>query len=187
MLDRDIRRVLRAELKLKHAAEPSTVIVDELGISDVRADLVTISDDHMCGFEIKSQKDTLKRLPKQVEVYSDVFNYCTLVADTKHIEKADAIIPSWWGLVRSDYDAETGKTALVHLRESGENPKLEAITICQLLWKEETLEELKLRKIDRGVRSKARYHAWLKMSRELPVEEITQIVRNRLRTRPNWR
>ena len=50
------------------------------------------------GFEIKSDRDTLKRLGRQSEIYSKVFDTITLVTSECHLTPALDLIPAWWGI-----------------------------------------------------------------------------------------
>ena len=72
MNDLDIRKVLKSELLDKHGNDSETVILEELGLKHGRAriDLVIIND-RMHGYEIKSDRDTLKRLPEQVQIHGN--------------------------------------------------------------------------------------------------------------------
>ncbi|HET7057847.1 MAG TPA: sce7726 family protein, partial [Nitrospiraceae bacterium] len=68
--DSDIRRVLRSKLLLKHADELDTVIIEELGLcrGQVRVDLSVVNG-LLHGYEIKSDRDSLRRLRSQAELY----------------------------------------------------------------------------------------------------------------------
>ena len=50
-------------------------------------------------FEIKSNENTLRRLPGQIEIYSRTLETVTLVVGNKHLEQALKVIPKWWGVV----------------------------------------------------------------------------------------
>jgi hypothetical protein len=55
-------------------------IIEELGVvhGKSRIDIAVING-LMHGYEIKSDKDTLQRLPEQMNMYNSVFNKVTLV------------------------------------------------------------------------------------------------------------
>src|SRR5689334_921725 len=98
-----IRSVLRGILEKKreqyrgqgHRAE----IFDELGVQHGanRVDYAIVNG-IMCGYEIKSDRDTLDRLPEQVKEFSEVFDELTLVVGKRHLYKAIHHIPEWWGV-----------------------------------------------------------------------------------------
>ena len=62
----------------------------------------------MHGFEIKSDIDSLARLPHQTELYSSVFDKITLVVGATHLYHAFNIIPDWWGVLVARID-KTGR------------------------------------------------------------------------------
>ena len=102
--DLDIRTALHAtEINRLCAADPSSRVVDELGIFEgaCRMDVAVINGE-LHGYEIKSALDTLDRLPSQQSYYNQVFDRITLVADGCHIKKAMEIVPPSWGLIVAD-------------------------------------------------------------------------------------
>ena len=76
--DHHLRAVLRAHLAPRVGER--NLLVDELLLAwgAVRAD-VTLVNGTLEGFEIKAAKDTLKRLPAQIEAYDAIFEYAWLV------------------------------------------------------------------------------------------------------------
>ncbi len=67
----------------------STTFVNEMGINSKNiVDLAALdfSKNIFYGFEIKSEADSLKRLPKQLSTYSTFFNIVYVVAHQKHTE-----------------------------------------------------------------------------------------------------
>ncbi len=75
MRDQDIRDSLRQELVAAYGSDSSTLIVEELGIccGMARVDVAVVNGE-LKGFEIKSEKDTLGRLPAQSGMYGKVFD-----------------------------------------------------------------------------------------------------------------
>ena len=66
------------------------IIANELplGRTSVRADLVTLaSNNHVCGIEIKSNRDSLTRLERQLSVYETYFDRVILVVGEKHLAR----------------------------------------------------------------------------------------------------
>lgn len=182
--DNDIRQALDGTVRTSATAD--TLIRHELGISahTKRIDLATIGTDRFCGYEIKSDKDTLSRLQEQAVAYSKVLDFCYLVATPKHIDDAIKIIPEWWGvwLARGD---DSGVT-LNEMRAGYVNSCHDPFALAQMLWREEALDELLHRGLGKGLSRKARHYVWLELSTAVPVDEIRQIVRNRLRSRTSW-
>jgi hypothetical protein len=97
MRDKDIRQPLIRELRRSH--DTDTLLVDEFGLcqGDVRVDVAVINS-ALNGFEIKSDSDTLDRLPAQQHVYSKVLDTVTIVAGEKHVDGILKIVPEWWSV-----------------------------------------------------------------------------------------
>lgn len=79
----EIRQALRLRLSNKHAKEAdtvfaNTVFIEELGIccGQGRIDLAVVNS-LFHGYEIKSDRDSLRRLDNQVELYSKVLDRAT--------------------------------------------------------------------------------------------------------------
>ncbi|MGQ7745407.1 sce7726 family protein [Pectobacterium brasiliense] len=70
-------------------------IINEFSIANFsrRVDLVLAKDNQLFAFEVKSEFDSLTRLKGQVDEYLEHFDKVTVVAATKHIEKALQLTP----------------------------------------------------------------------------------------------
>lgn len=186
MRDIDVRMALHAKLAVDHAAElDDTLILDELGLcGEVRVDIAVVNG-ALSGFELKSAKDNLRRLPRQVHVYSQVLDYAILVVADNHLQAAREIVKPWWGLTVAQ--SRGADVVLTEEREPRMNRSVDPLALAQLLWREEALEELTIRGADRGVRSKPRWAVWNRLTEVLEVDELRTVVRNRLKARPSWR
>lgn len=139
--ERAIRAALRGWIAQRADDEP--LIVDELGIKHgaYRVDLVAIGDE-LHGYEIKSDQDTLARLPEQAKQFSLVFQRMTLVIGPHLLAPALAIVPAWWGLVLVTLDGD-GQARFAPLREASPNPKPNLRWLVRLLWRDELIEVLR--------------------------------------------
>jgi hypothetical protein len=186
MNDSDIRAVLHSRLETRHGGDPKTRIVDELGVlmGDSRVDVAVING-KLEGFEIKSDRDRLVRLPRQADAYSQVFDRMTVVCCERHAAGVALCVPDWWGIEV----ARSGNrgTRIVRLRSPRANPGVEPGAVVQLLWRDEALDELE--RIDRadGLRSKPREVLWGALADALPPRTLRAVVRDRLRARKDWR
>lgn len=185
--DIDIRSSLHYQLKREHINEPDTLILDELVIcqGDSRIDVAVING-AINGYEIKSESDTLERLPKQTELYNKVFDTVTLLTASRYIEEVVDIIPSWWGIVKADMDCE-GRVELFTIRHPEKNQEIDSLAVAQLLWREEALEILKEKGLQKGLLSKPRKILWQALAEKLPLTELQDAVRLKLKSRQNWR
>ncbi|MGS4886361.1 sce7726 family protein [Roseibium sp. MB-4] len=185
MRDRDVRDVVVRDLHAAHEHDPTTRIVQEMGIwsGTVRIDIATINGE-LSGFELKSDRDTLDRLPTQAKYYGLVFDRVTLVCGSKHVEKAKKIIPEWWGVVSAR--EQCGQVILEELRKSKLNKEIDPVLVAQLLWKDEALEILDRYDLVKGFRSKTARVIHQRMAHELPLETLTYEVRAALKVRDGW-
>ncbi len=187
MRDFDIRRVLRREIGYRYDGDPDTLIVEELGLCQgvARVDLAVINGS-VHGYEIKSEHDTLARLPSQTHVYNRVLDFATIVTAPMHADKVADIVPSWWGV--SIVVSREGALQLVSKRAPRRNRDIDSFAFAQLLWRDEALEVLSERGMAGGMKSRRREYLWKRLANDLSLDELGSIVRERLRRRgPNWR
>jgi hypothetical protein len=186
MRDRDIRQALHQALHLEHAGDDETLIVHELGLCQgaVRADIAVING-ALAAFEIKSDQDTLERLPRQAASYERVFDYITLVVGKKHALGISKRIPRCWGVV---VVSEEGDSLSLDVRKPArQNKRTDPVAIAELLWRDEALKLLAERGLDRGLRSKPRRHLWDALAENLSPSDLSHCVRRTLRARADWR
>lgn len=186
MRDHDVRTALRELLTVEHAADmSSTLLVDELGLcGESRVDMAVVNGS-LTGYELKSARDNLDRLPGQVETYGRVLDYVYLVVADNHLDQARAIVPSWWGVVVAK-DGEGG-VVLKPRRKARPNPAVDAYSLAQLLWRDEALALLTELGLDAGFRAKPRHMLWERLAQHLELDELRGLVRDTLKARRGWR
>jgi hypothetical protein len=186
--DRDVREALHAILEAEHAHDDS-LILDELGLAqgDVRVDVAVINGS-LSGYEIKSASDTLKRLPGQQSLYSQVLDHAWLVAPADKLNAAADLIPEWWGLVEISEGSEGIDLCLNVQRQASMNPQPDPTVIAALLWRDEALATLERHGGTHGFRTKPRAALWAALSERLTLDTLRAEVRTTLKTRgPQWR
>lgn len=185
--DSEIRQELVRRLEVVYRDDPEHKIVEELGINhgSIRADVAVINGIMDC-YEIKSDRDTLLRLPAQIRAYNAVFDKVTLVVGFAHLYEALEMIPDWWGVTIAKTDKQ-GDIILNNIREASYNTDKDKDAIARLLWREEALRILAEKQQDGGVRSKPKTVIYERLTSTLDVEELSLIVRQSLRARPMWR
>lgn len=75
--EREIRDYAAQRLR---EMRPTARIIHELVVGSCRADLAAVESDHIAVIEIKSQKDTLSRLEKQVKTFAEATHEVIIVA-----------------------------------------------------------------------------------------------------------
>ena len=187
MRDRDIRTSLHEELQRAHRDYASeTLFIDELGLcqGNARVDLAVVNGS-LSGYEIKSERDTLQRLPHQVEVYSRALDYVTIVASDSHVVKTIDLVPKWWGVIATL--SEHGYISFRLIRQPHANPGVDPYSVAQLLWRPEVVAILSDLGIKKGVAGKSRRVLWRTLAETLPIDELRNCVRHALKVRERWR
>jgi hypothetical protein len=149
----------------------------------VRIDIAVINGE-LAGFELKSDRDTLNRLPFQAEIYSRVFDRVDLVVGHRHFREAEKIIPNWWGIRRAA--TTPAGLELEQVRESCPNPAQDSFLLAQLLWKAEALAVLERHDLAKGCRGKRVKDIHLQLADSLTRDVLGQEVRGALKRRDGW-
>lgn len=139
----DIRIALRGWVHDKFELKQNDILINELGFWNkdpestvdfsFRADLA-LANGRLVGFEIKSQRDSLKRWMSQMTAYSNVFDEIWLCSHGKHLYRALEITDKHIGVLAVD---DSGSITVV--RYAAENTKLNFYDLSGLLWKDELL------------------------------------------------
>lgn len=183
--DIDIRLALDERLQIKHGNDADVLIRHELGVDsgNRRIDLAVLNG-HLAGWEIKSDKDTLARLPEQAKAFAKVMDYLTLVTTSKYLDRCETILPANWGLQEA-INGPRGVT-LVSRRAPKINRHTDPLALAQLLWRDEAMDELKMRRLAVGLSSKPRFYIWQRLAESVPKKELRTIVLSRLKARAQW-
>ena len=165
----------------------TALVLDELGIDHgrQRADLVVVNG-RMTGYEIKSDRDSLDRLKKQVVGYDRVFDLSIVVTTERHLPSVLTTVPAWWGIWLSSLDPRGGIRFRI-VRGPTRSPGVSKIALARLLWRDELLSVLG----QMGVRQKR-----LRVGRDalhrilagrVPLARLSMVVRRALKARSGWR
>ena len=186
MDDPCIRAAMKRDLRVQHRSDADTVIIDELAVhrGAARIDLAVVNG-VLHGFELKSDRDTLTRLPEQVKAFSSVFDFVTLVMAERHIRQAVEMVPAWWGIRSARFDS--GEAVFCDLKSATTNPSPDPMSIATLLWRDEALAFLDDLESATGMQSKSRSQICLKLVEKACLDELRGRVRLRLRDRRDWR
>ncbi len=184
MRDADVRPPL---MRLIQETYPEALVLPEMGLEYglVRMDVAALSPTCLHGYEVKADADTLRRLPTQAISYSAVMDRCTLVAGARHLERGQALVPDWWGLVlaRPGQDGVT----LEEVRPAADNPSPNAGATLHLLWRAELLALLEEAGAARGLRSAGKARLLARLVEALPRTTLRDRVRQVVCARGDWR
>lgn len=172
----EVRESLRSTLMSAASAPAEAVYEFWVPKSNERADVAVIGA-RLDGYEIKTERDTLKRLPRQAEAYGRVFDRCHAVLAGRHVDRALEILPPWWGLqVIGD-----GVPFSV-LRSAQPNDAVDPETLVRLLWRNEVYDALCMLGALPDPRA-GRFRLWEMLLAVLDVEGLKRVVRNALLVR----
>lgn len=182
-----IRSALKKKLETHHAKDKKVRIIEELGIQHgiARIDIAVVNG-IMHGYEIKSDQDTLQRLPEQMDIFSSVFDKITLVVGKNHLYNAVKMVPDWWGVTVAKIDTN-GSVVFNVIREEEINKDQDRISVAKLLWREEALKILEEMDKAKGLYSKPRDLIYQKLSTVFTQETLGKKVRETIFFRTDWR
>lgn len=186
--DKLLRAALKEELRDTHRQEPQTRIIEEMGITHgaARVDIAVVKGS-IHGYELKSDLDTLHRLPEQMRIYNSVLDQVTLVVGKNHLFGAINAVPEWWGITVAKVIDSNGTISFCNIREADENPEKSSVDIASLLWRDEALQILEEMGRSNGMRSKPRRVLYERLAGLLDQPTLGAKVRECLFLRTNWR
>lgn len=187
MRDAEVRRAFHESVLKSANGSNDTIVINELGLKNgvIRADIAVLNG-KMIGYEIKTESDTLKRLPAQVTAYNEVFDKAFIITTHKHLKQVKKLIPGWWGIYEIIENAN-GSYSFIPRRSGSCNESQNAFTIAQLLWKAEALEiasDLLQTNVKPSITKKEIYQA---ICEGCCRKELSKIVIRYLKQRDNWR
>ncbi|WP_339217909.1 sce7726 family protein [Ornithinibacillus sp. FSL M8-0202] len=182
--DSGVRSLLLKELKSQYQNDPDTRIVNELGIQNGQSRIdVAVIKGIIHGFEIKSDYDTLDRLPRQMEYYNKLFQRMTIVSSRKYYKEICEMVPKWWGIKVISSDG----TRLIEKRKGRKQTSQDKDVLLGLLWKKDLEDLIDVLGYPKSMKKLKKHQLLEIFSKEADVNIIQQHVYFSLKTRQNWR
>lgn len=182
-----IRSALKEKLTNRHKQDEKVRIIEEFGVQHGAARIdIAIINGVMHGYEIKSDQDTLQRLPEQINVFNSVFDKMTLVVGKNHLYQAINIVPEWWGITIAKIGND-GSVIFNIIRGEEFNKNQDSVSVARLLWREEALKILEKNNEANGFYSKPRNLIYEKLAGVLNQKTLNEEVRETLFLRTDWR
>lgn len=187
MNDAEIRQSIHRKILRHQHARKDTLVIDELGLQHgkCRADIAVVNG-RLAGYEIKSDKDSLRRLREQVSAYNSVFDKAFVVVGDRHIGTIQDRVPEWWGVILSSRGPK-GAINFNVIRKAQMNRSVDPISVARLLWRDEAKEILQQRKLPSGMLRQPRAALYRHLAELLNTDELRIAVREYFQKRENWR
>jgi hypothetical protein len=176
------QRILKQE---HHCSD--TFVVDELGLKNgqIRADIAVLNG-KLVGYEIKTDSDTLLRLPNQIRAYNEVFDNVYIITGNKHLANVLVCVPDWWGVYLIT-ETEDGIYNFKHYRKAKKNRDKDTFGLAQLLWKDEVIDILRST-LNHKIKSKStKDDLYEILSNECSSTKLSMFVLKYLKSRQTWR
>ncbi len=185
--DHDIRSVLLQKRLRKLKSCPNTLVIEELGLAHAKSRIdIAVINGYIHGYEIKSAKDSLDRLCKQIDIYSQTLQKLTIVAASRHLEDVLAAVPDWCGVIEAKQGPKGG-IALIVARSARSNLDINPIMMAHLLWRSEVVQLLlQIGYAPRELR-RPRKQLYEMLCEVLKPCEITAAIRTFMVQRQVWR
>lgn len=185
--DNEIRAYLHKLLYTRYKNKPNTLIIDEFSLEHGRnrADLVVIGS-YIHGYEIKSSKDNLDRLPKQLLQYQKNFQKLSLFVAENHLSEVLQLAPAWCN-VFSVHKGPRGGIRSICIQKGTINRNINSIAIAHILWRSEAISILNKYGITDNLTNKTRSNLYQQITSILSVHQLIDEVRKCLAQRGDWK
>ncbi|MGB3325890.1 MAG: sce7726 family protein [Mycolicibacterium fortuitum] len=184
MRDGDLRSALSAVVARQYQ-ERRHVLVPEVDIVVTypgRIDALLVAD-RICGFEIKSDVDSLRRLPRQVEIYGPVLERATLVVGKRHASAAADIVPSWWAIWEARHYG--GGLVFATRRRGRLNPDVDPFAVATFIPRDVVLRRLRAQGMS-GVSKRSVAELRYVLAETNSKSEVLALARSAMLARPDW-
>ena len=187
MRDRDVRHAVVKKILNEHISNPRVLVVHELGLQHgaCRVDIAVVNG-FLHGFEIKSDADTLLRLPAQIDAYSKALDRASLIVGERHLNSAETLLPDWWG-IKVAVRGTRGAVNILTYRGIANNPDVSAFHVAHLLWRDEVLAILSKYERSSNLQRANRKDLYRRLAEVVPFSDLRREIREVLRTRVGWR
>ncbi len=187
MRDSVIRSAFHQSILKSEHNSSDVIVVDELGLKNgqIRADIAVLNG-KLVGYEIKTNNDTLIRLPNQIKAYNEVFDNVYIITGDKHFENILLNVPQWWGIYLIT-ETDNGGYNFKCSRKARKNREKDTFGLAQLLWKDEVIDILTCT-LNYKVKSKStKDDLYEIISTEYSSTTLSTMVLKYLKSRQTWR
>ena len=185
--DAQIRQALLRRKKTEYARNKDVIVVEELGLAHAksRIDVAVINGD-IHGYEIKSDRDTLARLPSQLEIYYKTLQRLTIVCSNRYIEQVKFMVPDWVGLIEVK-TGPRGGIGLYHRIRAKSNPDVDIKMVAHLLWRNEAVALLSGQMPEKFLARKRRSELYQLIEERYSSKALVCEIRKFMAMRVEWK
>lgn len=184
MNDAIIRNSLLGFLK-ENKQDKNSILVSEMGLDGGSAIIdIALINGAMCGYEIKSDVDTLDRLRSQIPIYEKYFQYLTIVTTDKHLKNVREYLPNWVGIMLAEEHA-SGTSNINSVRKPRFNKNMSKDELTKLIWKNEA-QSLLYTKGVKGISNVPRRILWERIAETTTEDQLIQEIKKFMNSRSSW-
>lgn len=165
----------------------NSIIIDELGLAHGKNRIdIAVLNGFIHGYEIKSSKDTLTRLPSQLAEYRKSLEKISIVAAPNHMAELLLNTPVWCGLILTE-KGPRGGIHFSNIRSPQINPDIEPISLAHLLWRDEAIDLLIHLGADKKLLNGSKLTLYRHLSELISIRELSAWIKKMFMERGNWR
>jgi hypothetical protein len=186
-VDAEIRKAFHHLRLSSYHKCPNTIVIDELGLAHGKNRIdIAVVNGCIHGFEIKSSRDNLSRLPEQLAVYSKTLEKLSIISAPNHFDAVMQMSPDWCGLILVEKGIRGG-IKFKTIRRADKNPSVDLIALSHLLWRKEAIELLKELGAGGKELNGSRLKLYTQLSELVSTKELTGRIKKQFMRRENWR
>mgnify|MGYP000551052876 CR=1 FL=1 len=185
--DFEIREAIHKKILHRNHNCSSTYVIDELGLAHGKKRIdIAVLNGCLHGYEIKSSKDNLNRLPEQLLEYQKSLQKLTLVVAENHLKEVLALAPKWCGIILVS-KGPRGGISFSKIQRSLKNPNVESVALAHLLWRKEAIQLLESLKVDKKQTRGPKVKLYENISNLVSIDELVLWIKEQFSKRENWR
>lgn len=185
--EKDIRHALHNRLHRQYYVKNDHLVIDELSLEHGRNRVdIAVFASYIHGYEIKSSKDNLLRLPDQLSQYSKSLQKVTFVVAENHYREVMDSLPEWCGLILVT-KGPRGGVSFRSIRRAKLNPHVDFLSLAHVLWKDEVIDLLYQHGVTERLEHKSRKELYNQLNIFMTVQQLAVEIKIKLLKRGNWK
>jgi hypothetical protein len=141
---------------------------------------VAVLNGSLEGYEIKSDRDSMARLSRQIAQYEQICDRLNIITTERHATNVEELVPVWCGILVAA--VTDGRLRIRTKRAASTNPNWDVLALMLLLWQEETIKFAHSLGF-KAPRDMAKGLVHTQLARRIPHETLRAGVLTRLRER----